>query len=108
MSKHAPTPWILHGFSSDGRELIRDANRRCVVGTVFRHSNAEHIVRCVNCFDDLLEACRAVIRDAIFIVPDGNGRTQCGMCALLDAPEHDELCPVPKIQAAIAKAEEAP
>ncbi len=57
-------------------------------------ANAEHIVRCVNSHDALLEACKEMVKC------DG---TQCGVCDL-DCPSGGNI-PIQHIKQALAQAE---
>lgn len=74
--KHTPTPWQTAVSSS---EILDIKAGKVVIAAVYgRHAhngghpipteeaqaNAAHIVRCVNCFDELLAAAKLIYMDA--------------------------------------------
>ena len=64
-TKRTPTPWNndLFPFAVDGKDgiLIADCSDIACRNDEVQNANAEHIVRCVNSHDELVEACNHVI-----------------------------------------------
>jgi hypothetical protein len=121
--KHTPTPWTCEDeemrddagryltqkiCDAKGRVIVEFSNSGvAVVETINDYRwdsqaqfDAEHIVRCVNAYDDMLDALK---RANQFIV-NGVEVGRIFMPASLDDPAHDTR---PKIRAAIEKAEAA-
>ena len=63
MAEHSPTPWVVDEFDDDnGFQTIRIADgspngdtESQPVATAYGDANAEHIVRCVNLHDELID-----------------------------------------------------
>lgn len=66
MSNHTPTPWEVGEDVGQAERSIVTAECRdictCETGFGDAEANAEFIVRAVNAHDDLLNACREILR----------------------------------------------
>lgn len=59
MSKHTPTPWKYKNSDWGGYDIINTKDNK--IGFVDKEINAAFIVKAVNNFDELVEACRQAI-----------------------------------------------
>lgn len=92
---HFPHQYLVIRTGSEDNDAFPDARTICNVTRNAkplqeRNANAERLVKCWNCHDDLLEACKATVSDLECLFG-------------IDGPECE--CPVCKCAAAIAKAE---
>jgi hypothetical protein len=77
--KHTPTPWKVCRHSDNGELVVRSKSDQGIVANCQCDSysldnqagleqeckaNAEHIVKCVNMHDELVDALKAMVEDA--------------------------------------------
>lgn len=65
-TKHTPTPWkSKSGFVYIGSEYLSDKGSKTICRTVKQGGhpevNAAHIVKCVNAYDEMLEALKGAL-----------------------------------------------
>ena len=53
--EHTPTPWKAYQNALGIWSISTDSE---LIGQIWRHFNAEHIVKCVNSYDKLVEALK--------------------------------------------------
>jgi hypothetical protein len=116
MRLHTPTPWFISGLEISTLQSERIAVCDCdEPNNLPGYSNAEFIVRAVNCHDELLAALKDLLGD----MPDMrevDGATECRHCGRryrsyhkrdkvpVDATECSDDCPGYIARAALAKA----
>ena len=67
---HTPTPWVI-GVKQNFEVRSQDLNGAGdYVGEMYSHSDAAHIVRCVNVHDKLVAALQNIVQS----VPNGRNR----------------------------------
>ena len=65
IAKHSPTPWVFNNiagiYNANGFRIADTWNRDWIdkgISDSELEANALHIVKCVNCYDELVEACK--------------------------------------------------
>lgn len=69
--EHTKTPWELSTdkgtFMYQSDIVSDDGDGKIVIGRIHFESNAKHIVKCVNSFDDIITALKKVEEELEFI-----------------------------------------
>lgn len=76
--KHTSTPWAVGYSNNYGRNIYQETDEYNGIALVTKDEDAEHIVKCVNSHDALLEAAKSYVRTLEFLEKtlDADGMSQ--------------------------------